>query len=104
MSKHKLAVHNCRAEILIAADHPRVALDVYADPWPLSVLGEVQALRAHRVTYQVKGYGLKARTATDIRRHPAGAVTVLAAHRCGEPVPATWKAQPQPTTTHHGEF
>lgn len=104
MSKHLLAVHRCRREILIALDHPRVGLDVHADPWPLSPVGEVAALRQSRATYEVKKYGFKKRSALDIRRRPAGAVTVLAEHDCEHPTPPAWRQPPTPPTTTPGEF
>jgi hypothetical protein len=104
MSKHLLAVHRCRREILIALDHPRVGLEVSADPWPLSPIGEVEVLRQSRATFEVKGYGFKKRSALDIRRRPAGTVTVLAEHHCEHPTPPAWRQPPTPPTITPVEF
>jgi hypothetical protein len=96
MPKPKLGTHACRSATLTGRDHHTAAIVVHVEPYPLSVLGEVEALRDCRTTYQVAHYGLAARNSSMIRTRPAGSVMVLAEHRCGEPLPRTWIAEPKP--------
>lgn len=93
--RHRLANHRCGELVMAALDHWACALTVYCDAYPLSPAGEVQALRDGRRTYQVREWGVRYRNAYRIAGNPPSpGVTVLAEHRCGEPLPGTWK-QPQ---------
>lgn len=94
MSKPKLGTHRCRAATLTGLDHHTCAREIHVEPYPLSTLGEVEALRNGRTTYQIAYYGLAARNASMIRTRRAGSVMVLAEHRCGEPLPPIWLAPP----------
>lgn len=88
--------HGCQEIVAAALDHWACALTVYLDPWPLSPVGEVAALRDGRRTYQMRSWGVRIRNAYRITGNPPGPrTTVLAEHRCGEPIPATWR-QPSP--------
>ncbi|HEY7824308.1 MAG TPA: hypothetical protein VIG24_15810 [Acidimicrobiia bacterium] len=96
MPKHKIAKHRCGALVMACLDHWAAAITVYLEPYPLSVQGEVEALRHDRATYQVTDWGARIRNAYRIKAKPAQVATVLAVHRCGEPIPATWVAAPKP--------
>jgi hypothetical protein len=98
-TKHKHSKHRCGALVLTALDHWACAMTVICDPWPLSPAGEVQALRDDRQTYQIRQWGVRYRNAYRIAGNPPRpGVTVLAEHRCGHPIPDTWK-QPLPPLT-----
>lgn len=96
MPKPQLGTHRCRMATLTGWDRDRAALLVHVEPYPLSAVGEVAALCDQRATYQIAPWGLALRKAHHIRQHPAGSRTVLAEHRCGEPLPETWLAPPTP--------
>jgi len=98
--------HGCQEIVAAALDHWACALTVYLDPWPLSPAGEVEALRAGRRTYQMREWGVRYRNAYRIAGNPPRrGVTVLAEHRCGEAIPATWRQDPprKPTTNNTQE-
>ena len=106
---HRLIKHRCGAVVLAALDHWTCALTVICDPYPLSPVGEVHALRDGRRTYQVRGWGVRYRKAYRISGNPPGArCTVLAAHVCEREVPHAWrqppKPQPIPTNTREVPF
>jgi hypothetical protein len=74
-------------------------LDAWCEPGPLSRTGEAEALLAGRATWDLyAGNALTWRTASAVRHRPAGDDhrPVLAAHRCGDPLPAAWLAPPSP--------
>lgn len=79
----------CGGWLLHGLDADWGALDTYADPEPLSALGEVQAAIAGLRTFELHrcrgGYELDRRCDSKIRFRPAGSgkVDVLAEHRCG---------------------
>ena len=94
---HRLGKHRCGAIVLTALDHWACALTVTCDPYPLSPLGEVHALRDGRRTYQVRPWGVLVRTAHRIAGNPPGDTrTVLAAHVCEREVPHAWRQPPKP--------
>lgn len=94
---HRLIKHRCGAIVLAALDHWTCALQVICDPYPLSALGEVHALRDGRRTYQVRGWGVRVRNAHRIKGNPPSArCTVLAAHVCEREVPHAWRQPPKP--------
>ena len=94
---HRLGKHRCGAIVLAALDHWACALQVICDPYPLSPLGEVHALRDGRRTYQVRPWGVLVRTAHRIAGNPPGDTrTVLAAHVCEREVPHAWRQPPKP--------
>jgi hypothetical protein len=99
MGKHRHLKHGCGQPVLAALDHWACAMTVICDPWPLSPAGEVHALRDGRQTYQIRQWGVRYRNAYRIAGNPPRpGVTVLAEHRCGHPIPDTWK-QPLPPIT-----
>ena len=103
---HRLGKHRCGATVLVALDHWACALQVICDPYPLSPLGEVHALRNGRRTYQVRGWGVAYRYGYRIKGNPPSArCTVLAAHVCGREVPHAWRQppKPQPIPTNNQE-
>lgn len=103
-ARHRLANHRCGELIMAALDHWACAITVHLDPWPLSPVGEVEALRAGRRTYQMREWGVRHRNAYRITGNPPGPrTTVLAEHRCGEPIPSTWRqeAPPRKPTTNN---
>lgn len=95
--RHSHQSHDCGQLILVALDHPRCALTIYTDPWPISAYGEVQALQAGRRTYEITHYGVRLRTAWHITgRPPNDYRTVLVHHNCELIVPEDWKQPPPP--------
>lgn len=80
----------CGEHILVGLDGDRCALTARADVYPLSNLGEVEALRSGRWTYRLWSKTLNHRDQWDIRGTAANDTTVLAEHRCGERPPASW--------------
>lgn len=89
--------HGCQEIVAAALDHWVCAITVHLDPWPLTPLGEVEALREGRRTYQMRSWGVVHRTAYRIAgKPPSLKVTVLAEHRCGQPIPSTWRHQAPP--------
>jgi hypothetical protein len=72
----------CGAELLASQD---MGLERWADPVPLTPLGELQAILAGRATYwHVMGY-LEPRRERDIEGMSAADTDVLAEHRCHAP-------------------
>lgn len=86
--------HSCGRVVLRGLDADRAALTAVCDPEPLNLLGEFLALSAGRPTYDLQWrsrYELNPREPVHIRTIPAGGsrqATVVAAHRCGQPIPA----------------
>jgi hypothetical protein len=87
----------CRTPVLAGFDSAVAALDAWCDLTDLSPLGEAMALVDRRWTYTLREAGgrmeLDRRDQWAIVGSPAGsgrARTVLATHRCAEPVPAFW--------------
>lgn len=94
---HRLGKHRCGAIVLAALDHWACAIEVICDPYPITALGEVHALRDGRRTYQVRPWGVRVRTAYRIQGNPPGErCTVLAAHVCEREVPHAWRQPPKP--------
>lgn len=93
----QLLRHDCGAHVLVGLDADRCALTARVEPYPLTALGEVEALRAGRWTYRLLRGALDRRDRWNIPGHPpTPEVPVLAAHVCGQPLPATWLAPPPP--------
>lgn len=80
----------CGEHILTGLDDRVCALSARVDIYPLSNLGEVEAMRAGRRTYWLRGRELDRRDRWNIAGNPASTITVLAEHRCDERIPATW--------------
>ncbi len=85
---HTRQCRHCRYPILVGLDNDRCALPAYADPLPLSPLGEAVALLSGRSTYALRmGLGfceLQRRDRWQIEGTPAGTrLDVLASHVCG---------------------
>lgn len=87
----------CPAEILVGLDDDTCALEVHADPVPLSELGEAVALLQNRRTLHLRrdggGWVLDRRDNHDIANRPAGTaqrLDVVGQHHCatGPPPPA----------------
>lgn len=92
-----LTVHQCGAHVLVGLDADRCALVARVEPYPLTALGEVEALRAGRWTYRLLQGALDRRDRWNIPgKPPTAEVPVLAEHVCGQPLPATWLAPPPP--------
>lgn len=85
-----LAQCKCGEYLLVGLDDVAAAFTARADVYPLSNLGEVEALRAQRSTYGFFWGSLDRRDRWNIAGMPADEGTVLAEHRCGEPIPKTW--------------
>lgn len=97
MRNHRLRKHRCGAIVMAALDHWTCAWEVLCDPYPLSPLGEVHALRDGRRTYQVRSWGVRVRDAYRIQGNPPSErCTVLAAHVCEREVPHAWRQPPKP--------
>lgn len=87
------AVCDCGAVVLVGLDDEPCGVAAVADPLPLGTGGEAAALLAGRPTYDLRGiviFTITRRTAFDISRGRGGNRIVLAAHECGQPVPAEW--------------
>jgi len=97
--KHRHFRHRCGAPAMAALDHWIAALTVHLEPYPLSPLGEVQALREGRRTYQITAWGVRHRNGYRIRETPAGVATVLTDHLCDQPLPKTWLQPPPPKSS-----
>lgn len=85
----------CGLVALVGLDDERCALEVHADPVPLSTLGEALALIEGRRTlalhHEAARFVLDVREADHIADRPAGATAredVLRQHRCGTGPPA----------------
>lgn len=95
----------CSAWTVSGLDADILAFETHADPVPLSALGEVLALAAGRRTVELglsRGrLELEQRWADHIASRPAGTgrYDVLAEHRHGLPVPATWSTASAFTAT-----
>lgn len=97
---HARRCRECGAVVMAGLDHDSCAMPVYADPVPLTPIGEVEVLLAGRRTYDLaytsRGYRLDPRSAGHIRRAPAGTapgVDVVAGHRCGARPPSNGQSQ-----------
>lgn len=92
-----LSLHACGEHVLTGLDDEPCGLTARVDPYPLSALGEVAALRAGRHTYWLRHGCLERRDLWNIPGHPpAPDRLVLAEHRCGERPPDDWLAPPSP--------
>jgi hypothetical protein len=87
---------NCGTWTIAGLDDDTCAFETYADPQPLTPIGEVLATLARRRTYElihVGGrYELNPRSSRRITYAPAGTqarTDVLAIHRCGLAMPPT---------------
>lgn len=87
----------CHHQILVGLDDVQCALEVHADPMPLSPVGEAVALLSNRRTVNLRreggGWVIDRRDDHDIAATPAGTATrtdVLGQHHCatGPPPPA----------------
>lgn len=87
----------CPHDVLVGLDDVTCALEVHADPVPLSELGEAVALLQNRRTLNLRregsGWVIDRRDHHDITHTPAGTahrLDVLAEHACahGPPPPA----------------
>lgn len=88
--------HLCGQSVIAGLDHDKCAFFVMADPWLLSSLGEVEALRTGRRTYSIERGKLYLRNQWNIPGHPPSHDhMVLAEHAC-EPMPETWGLPCQP--------
>ena len=88
---------HCPRDVLVGLDSDICALEVHADPHPLSAIGEAVALLQNRRTLHLRrdgsGWVLDPRTDRDIAMRPAGTTNrldVLGQHHCatGPPSPA----------------
>lgn len=82
----------CNEVVIVGLDDDVCAAETYADPTPLSTLGEVVTLLEGRRTVALASEGgrrvLHIRDDFQIRGRPAGSTPrwdVLRAHRCGSP-------------------
>lgn len=87
----KLSKCRCGQHLLVGLDGDRCALVARVDIYPLSNVGEVEAMRDGRRTYRLYWRTLDPRDQWNIAGMPAEAGTVLAEHRCGAPIPADWR-------------
>lgn len=81
------ACRRCYGRVLRGLDDDVAAFTATADPWPLTGVGELQALLQGRSTYALYGKppSLDIRDPWQIKGRPADTVVVLAEHRCGTP-------------------
>lgn len=87
----------CGEPVLTGLDDDHCAFTATCDPYRLTALGEVEALRDGRWTYQLVRRSLDRRDQWNIPGHPPTVdLPVLAEHRCGQPIPADWIAPPAP--------
>jgi hypothetical protein len=94
----------CHVDIVVGLDSHLVALLASCDPQPLTRTGELMAVCAGRRVYHLDLNGwLWHRNAWRLRSPARG--QVLAEHRCGEAIPATWRQEPprKPTTNNTQE-
>jgi hypothetical protein len=76
---------------------------VRVEVWPLTWAGELAAWCSGRDTHQVRDRKLY-RRCYSTRKGPAKYGPVLAEHKCGEEIPAEWKAEiPIPTISQTNE-
>lgn len=93
----RLTKHGCGAWTLTALDARVAALTAWLDPYPLTAAGEVWAITDDRWTYLLLADRIEKRTRWTIPGRPAGSqYTVLAWHRCQQPVPLEHRRPPQP--------
>ena len=83
----------CRQDVLAGDDADRAAFSAVVDPVPLDRGGELLAVVDGRQTYEIANDRLYRRDRWALRSEPRG--TVVAVHRCGHPLPYTWR-QPTP--------
>jgi len=89
--------HHCGGHVLAGLDDDRCGLVTIVDPYALTDIGEVEALRADRRTYRLRASRLDRRTRWSIPGHPpAHDLTVLAAHDCTG-IPDAWRLPPAPS-------
>lgn len=87
---------DCWAHTRTGLDADRAALTAVVDNFPLTRTGELLAATAGRATYALDILGaLHRRDRWSIRRESVRE-PVLAAHVCGQPLPASWLAPPPP--------
>jgi len=87
----------CHRLVMVGLDAHRAALAATVDPYPLTALGEVEALRDERSTYSLTSGELRRRDRWSIPGHPpAHDLTVLAAHDCTG-IPDAWRLPPAPS-------
>jgi len=97
--KARLAPHRCGAWVLVGPNASRCALTATVEPYAITALGEVQALRDGRTTYDLRHGELEYRDRWSIPGKPPGPDrTVVADHRCGHPLADAWRRPPQPDT------
>jgi hypothetical protein len=89
--KASLRQCSCRQTVLQGLDSHVAALLATVDVYPLSDLGEVEALRAGRRTYVLQWKELDKRDRWNTPGRPASTSTVLVEHVCGEEVPPSWR-------------
>ena len=81
----------CERSTLAGADDGPSRIPTVLDPTPLDRRAEARALLTGRATYalvesQWQGWVVHWRDHWHIAAHPAGTVTVLPDHRCGQPL------------------
>lgn len=89
----------CGIPTMRGLDSDVCAFEVSCDLGELTAIGEAMALLEDRRTYELNIRGeLVYRDRYAITARPAGGrITVLADHRCTQPIPATWcKPTPRP--------
>lgn len=92
-----LLQHGCGAYVLTGLDDDTAGLVVTCDPYPLTPIGEVEALRDDRRTYYLLHRRIERRDIWNIPGHlPSHDLLVIASHRCGLPVPDAWRLPPAP--------
>jgi hypothetical protein len=88
--------HHCGMPALVGLDGDRCGLVTLVDPYPLTALGEVAALRADRATYSLDSGRLYRRDRWSIPgRPPSHELVVLATHDCTR-IPDDWRLPPAP--------
>lgn len=93
----RLILHSCNQHVLVGLDDEIAALTARCDPYPISAIGEVQALSDGRATYYLHRGCLERRDRWTIPGHPPSPqLLVLAEHRCDDPLPPAWLAPPSP--------
>lgn len=89
--KASLRQHSCNQPVLQGLDGNVAALLATVDVYPLSDVGEYEAIRAGRRTYILQWKELDRRDRWNIPGHRASTLTVLAEHVCGDLVPPSWR-------------
>lgn len=93
----RLDICRCGEHTMVGLDDDRCAFSARADIYPLSNAGEVAALRQGRHTYMLRRRALDRRDQWLIAGTPADSATVVAEHRCDQPVPESWRRRITPT-------